>query len=343
MTSTDLAAVANGIVAPGKGILAADESHPTMAKRLSTIGVESTEDNRRAYRAILFTTPGMEAHIGGVILFDETLRQATEEGTRFAEVLVTAGVAPGIKVDMGAKPMGGCPGEKVTVGLDGLPERLAEYVDLGARFTKWRAVIAIGDGLPSDACIDANAGALARFARASQDAGLVPIVEPEVLMDGDHSIERCEEVTGHTLDRVYEALAAENVALEGTLLKPNMVLSGTDYPRRAGIDEVAEATVRCLAAHVPAAVPGIVFLSGGQGDVEATAHLNEMNALGGDLPWELSFSFGRALQAPVLAVWGGDAANADKAGRAFLHRARCNGAARSGSYTAAMEQDFVGA
>ncbi len=337
MPTTDLSAIAEAIVAPGKGILAADESDGTIKKRFDTIGVESTEESRRDYRELLFTTAGAESNIGGVILFDETIRQSASDGRSLVQVLLDAGIAPGIKVDKGAHPMEDSPNEKLTAGLDGLPGRLAEYASLGAVFAKWRAVITIGDGIPTDACIKANAEALAHYAKDVQDAGMVPIVEPEVLMDGDHTIERCEEVTGRTLDAVYDALAFKGVVLEGTLLKPNMVLSGKDCPQQASVQEVAEATIRCLLAHVPPEVPGIVFLSGGQSDVEATEHLNAMNALGVDLPWEVSFSYGRALQAPVLAAWQGDAARVEQAQAAYLHRARCNGAARDGSWSVAME------
>jgi fructose-bisphosphate aldolase class I len=336
MNIADLASTAQALVAKGKGILAADESSATIKKRFDSINVPSTEDNRQAYRQLLFTTEGMEQHISGVILFDETLRQSADNGTPFGQVLTDRGVIPGIKVDGGAKALAGFPGEKVTEGLDGLRERLAEYRDLGARFAKWRAVIAIGDGIPSRACVGANAHALARYAALSQEAGLVPIVEPEVLMDGDHTIERCGQVTGGTLRAVYGQLYGQGVELEGTLLKPNMVLSGKDCPTQASVEEVAKATVECLRQSVPAAVPGIVFLSGGQSSELATAHLNAINALG-DQPWELSFSYGRALQEHALKAWGGDTANLAAAQHAFQHRAQCNGAARSGSYSEAME------
>ncbi len=337
MPRPDLEATARALVAEGKGILAADESLGTMEKRFASIGTAPTEDNRRAYRELLFTTPGGAEFISGVILFDETLRQQTAAGTPFVAVLGDAGMVTGIKVDTGAKALAGAPGETVTEGLDGLRERLAEYHALGARFTKWRAVVAIGDGIPSATCIGANAHALARFAALSQEAGLVPIVEPEVLMDGGHSIERCAEVTEATLDAVFGALIEQRVVLEGMLLKPNMVLAGTDHPRQPGVDEVAAATVRVLARRVPAAVPGIVFLSGGQTSEAATAHLNAMNAMAGAHPWQLSFSYGRALQAPVLRAWGGKTENVAAAKNAFLHRARLNGAARHGRYDAAME------
>jgi len=328
--------VARAIVAPGKGILAADESSGTIEKRFRSIQVESTEEHRRAYRELLFTTDGAGEFISGVILFDETIRQRAADGTPFADVLDRRGIIPGIKVDKGAKDLAGFPGEKITEGLDGLRGRLAEYRDLGARFTKWRAVIAIGDGIPTRACIDANAEALARYAALSQEAGLVPIVEPEVLMDGGHTIERCYEVTADTLGSVFAALRAHRVQLDGTLLKPNMVLSGKDCPEQTGVQQVAEATVRCLRDTVPASVPGIVFLSGGQTDEAATAHLDAMNRLGPQ-PWQLSFSYGRALQAPALKAWKGEAANGPAAQRAFLHRARLNGAARFGRYSEEME------
>jgi fructose-bisphosphate aldolase class I len=285
---------------------------------------------------MLFTTKGAEAFISGVILFDETLRQTTAGGTPFTKVLSDIGTIPGIKVDTGAKALAGFPGEKVTEGLDGLRDRLAEYAKLGARFAKWRAVITIGDGLPTAFCIKANAHALARYAALTQEAGLVPIVEPEVLMDGRHTIERCDEVTEATLKRVYGELHRHRVVLEGTLLKPNMVLSGKECAQQAGVEQVAAMTVRCLRRCVPAAVPGIVFLSGGQSPEEATAHLSAMNALGTH-PWELSFSYGRALQAPALDAWAGKAANAPAGQKAYYHRAKLNGAARSGSYTSAME------
>jgi len=339
MTASDLEATAQALVAPGKGILAADESSPTIKKRFDTIAVESTEDNRRAYRELLFTTPGAGEYISGVILFDETIRQNAADGTPLVEILKRQGMIPGIKVDKGAKRLAGAPGETVTEGLDGLRDRLQEYAELGARFTKWRAVIAIGDGLPSTYCLDVNAHALARYAALSQEAGLVPIVEPEVLMDGDHDLARCAEVSEETLARVFAALHDQRVLLEGMLLKPNMVLDGKDHAPKAGVEEVAAATVKTLRRRVPAAVPGIVFLSGGQSDVEATAHLNAMNAMDGNLPWQLSFSYGRALQAPPLKAWAGKAENVARAQKAFHHRARLNGAARHGRYTPAMEDE----
>jgi fructose-bisphosphate aldolase class I len=336
MSQHDLVATANALVAPGKGILAADESSPTIKKRFDSINVESTEENRRSYREMLFTTDGMEDYISGVILFDETIRQSTSDGTPFVDVLKGKGVIPGIKVDAGAKNLAGFPGEKVTEGLDGLRQRLSEYAELGAGFAKWRAVITIGDGIPSRACIDANAHALARYAALCQEAGIVPIVEPEVLMNGGHTIERCEEVTTFTLKTLYSAMLDHRLVLEGSLLKPNMVLSGMECSTQAGVSEVAEATVRALRRAVPSAVPGIVFLSGGQSAELATEHLSAMNALGTQ-PWELSFSYGRALQAPPLAAWAGRAANVPAAQAAFHHRAKMNGEARFGRYTKAME------
>ena len=331
-----LEAVARTIVAPGKGILAADESAPTIEKRFKSIDVESTEENRRDYREMLFRTEGAEEFISGVILFDETIRQEGADGTRLVKLLEDRGVMPGIKVDSGAKQLAGSPAEKVTEGLDGLRGRLGEYRGLGAKFTKWRAVIAIGDDIPTDYCLDANAHALARYAALCVEAGLVPIVEPEVLMDGAHTLERCYEVTERTLRKVFAQLYDQHVPLEQILLKPNMVLSGSECPTQASVHEVAEATLRCFRNAVPAAVPGIVFLSGGQSDVLATAHLNEMNRLGGG-PWEISFSYGRALQAPALKAWAGKVANRAAGQRAYYHRARCNSAARFGKYTAAME------
>jgi fructose-bisphosphate aldolase class I len=336
MTTDELAATARALVAPGKGILAADESSGTIENRFRSIRVESTTEQRRAYRELLFRTEGAAEFISGVILYDETLRQQAADGTPMTEVLSSQGIICGIKVDAGTTGLAGFPGEKVTEGLDGLAGRLATYRDLGARFTKWRAVITIGEHLPTSGCIRANAEALARFAAGSQEAGLVPIVEPEVLMDGDHSIERCDQVTRDTLAAVFAALWRHRVRLDGMLLKPNMVISGSDAPAQAGVTQVAEATVACLRDHVPASVPGIVFLSGGQSEVAATAHLNAMNRLT-DAPWQLSFSYGRALQAPALKAWKGEAANGPAAQRAFHHRARLNGAARTGSWTQTME------
>ncbi|MBE0591209.1 MAG: fructose-bisphosphate aldolase class I, partial [Gemmatimonadales bacterium] len=313
-----LTTTAQALVASGKGILAADESFGTIEKRFKKLGIPSTEENRRAYREMLFTTKGVERFISGVILFDETIRHSTSDGTPFVSVLDKAGIMPGIKVDTGAKALAGYPGEKVTEGLDGLRERLAEYVKLGARFAKWRAVITIGNGMPTPYCIEANAHGLARYAALCQEAGLVPIVEPEVLMDGAHPIERCDEVTEATLKTVYYHLHRHRVVLEGTLLKPNMVLSGKECPQQASVEQVADMTVRCLERCVPAAVPGIVFLSGGQSAEEATAHLNAMNAMGSH-PWELSFSYGRALQAPSLDAWQGKTANVSAGQKAYHH------------------------
>jgi len=340
MATQSLAETARALVAPGKGILAADESPPTIEKRFQKINIESTEDNRRAYREMLFTTGGIGDHISGVILYDETIRQKAADGTPFPKILERAGVIPGIKVDKGAKPIAGSPDEKVTEGLDGLRDRLAEYRDLGARFTKWRAVIEIGEHIPSHLCIHANAHALARFAALSQEAGLVPIVEPEVLMDGEHSIERCYEVTSWMLKETFQELFYQRVELEGMLLKPNMVLSGKESSEQAGVEEVAQLTVRCLGETVPAAVPGIVFLSGGQSAEVATAHLNAMNAMG-EHPWQISFSFARALQGPALETWRGDEGNLQAAQEIFAHRARMNSAARSGSYSEELERELV--
>ena len=337
MDIATLSATAKALVAPGKGILAADESSGTIKKRFDSISTESTEDNRRAYREMLFTTKGAADFISGVILFDETIRQNAADGTPLVKILEDQGVIPGIKVDLGAKPLAAAAGETVTEGLDGLRERLAEYHSLGARFAKWRATYSITDALPSAYCIDVNAHALARYAALCQEAGIVPIVEPEVLMDGDHTIERSFEVTTAVLDALYEALYLQRVRLDGSLLKPNMVLSGYSCPQQASVEEVAEATVRCFRATVPAAVPGIVLLSGGQSDELATAHLNAMNKLDGR-PWQLSFSYGRALQAPALKAWKGEAANVDAGKDAFFHRAKLNSAARSGSYTPEMEK-----
>jgi len=331
----NLEATALALVAEGKGILAADESDSTIKKRFDSIDVESTEESRRAYRDLLFTTPGVEEHISGVILFDETIRQSALDGTPFPRLLESRGMIPGIKVDTGAKPLAGAPGETVTEGLDELRERFAEYRELGARFAKWRAVISIGDAIPSEYAIWTNAHALARYAALSQEAGLVPIVEPEVLMDGDHTIERSFDVSSRTLHAVFTELRDQRVQLEQMLLKPNMVLSGYGS-EPAGHDVVAEWTLRCFQRHVPAAVPGIVFLSGGQSDEDATANLNAINARGPH-PWELSFSYGRALQAPALAAWRGDPAKVEQAQQAFSRRATFNGAARSGTYAPEME------
>src|SRR5437588_9730589 len=336
MKTENLESIARKLVAPGKGILAADESSGTIEKRLKSISVPSTEENRRAYREVLFTTKGAGEFISGVILFDETIGQTTRDGRTFVKALEEQGIIPGIKVDKGAKGMANFPGEKITEDLDGLRERLAEYRKLGARFAKWRAGIAIGDGIPTRACIDSNAEALARYAALCQEGDLVPIVEPEVLMDGTHTMERHFQATEETLRSVFDSLAEHRVVLEGILLKPNMVLSGKECPQQASVQEVAEATVRCLKRVVPAAVPGIVVLSGGQTDQQATEHLNAMNRFG-DLPWQLSFSYGRALQAPVLKAWKGEQANVTKAQQASHHRAQSNSKARFGKYTEEME------
>jgi fructose-bisphosphate aldolase class I len=335
---TDLTETARSLVAAGKGILAADESAGTITKRFDAIGVESTEANRRAYRELLFTTPDAETHISGVILFDETIRQTSSDGTPFPELLSAKGMIPGIKVDRGTKPLALAKGETITEGLDGLRERFEEYRSLGARFAKWRATYSIAATHPSDYCVWVNAHALARYAALAQEAGLVPVVEPEVLMDGSHTIKESAKTTGRVLQAVYTELHDQRIDLRGTLLKPNMIVSGYSAADRAGPQEVAERTLDCLYCHVPAAVPGIVFLSGGQSDEDATVHLNEMN-LRGPHPWQLSFSFGRALQSPTLNAWRGRPANIEAAERAFMHRARMNGAARSGNYTADLEQE----
>lgn len=332
----ELRDTARALVAPGKGILAADESIGTIGKRFAKLGVLSTAETHRAYRDMLFTTPGIEEFISGVILYDETIRQESLGGTMFPTLLSDKGIIPGIKVDTGAIDLALHPGEKVTQGLDGLRERLAEYRSMGARFTKWRAVLTIGAGIPSDACITANAHALARYAALAQEAGLVPIVEPEVLMDGDHDIERCEAVTSAVLRSVFEELALQGILLEGMMLKPSMTISGKLCAHQASVQEVAEATVRTLRRTVPSAVPGIVFLSGGQSSELATAHLNAMNKLGPH-PWELSYSYGRALQEPALTIWHGEDANVGAAQAAYYHRSKCNSAARGGSYTAELE------
>ena len=337
MNYTKLEDTACALVAAGKGILAADESFPTIQKRFAAINIESTEENRRAYRELLFTTRGIEEFISGVILFDETIGQKTGDGTLFTDALSRKGIIPGIKVDAGTMPLPGHPGEKITSGLDGLRERLNGYRDRGARFAKWRAVIAIGPHLPSRACIQANAHQLALYAALTQEAEMVPIVEPEVLMDGDHDMTRCEEATETALSAVFAALRDYGVALEGMLLKPNMVVAGTKSPKQASVVETAEATIRTLRRTVPAAVHGIVFLSGGQGPELATGHLNAMNVRGPH-PWELSFSFGRALQHAALKAWKGAAANVAAAQREFHHRAQCCGAARYGTYSDKMEK-----
>jgi len=332
--------IAAAIAPKGKGILAADESGGTIKKRFDGIGVTSTEDTRRDYREMLFrTTEAMEKYISGVILFDETLRQKAADGTPLADIIKAAGAVPGIKVDGGAKPLAAHPGETITEGLDGLRERLSEYHALGARFAKWRGVIAISGTLPTGSAVRANAHALARYAALCQEAGIVPIVEPEILMDGtpgDHSIDRCYEVTEHVLRTVFSELYDARVNLEGTVLKPNMVIDGKNA-RHASVEEVADKTVRCLKATVPASIPGIAFLSGGQSDEEATAHLSAMNA-GHDLPWNLTFSYGRALQAACLKAWSGKSENIAAGQRAFAHRAKMNALASKGDWSADLEK-----
>ncbi len=329
---------AKALLTGDKGLLAMDESNPTCNRRFAALGIPQTVEARRAYRELIVTTPGLGECISGAILYDETIRQQTKEGTPFIKVLTDAGIIPGIKVDTGAKDLAGHPGEKVTEGLDGLRDRLAEYSRMGARFAKWRAVITMGAGIPSRGCIEANAQALARYAGLCQEAGLVPIVEPEVLMDGDHTLERCSQVTEEVLRTVFHQLYIQRVMLEGMLLKPNMVLPGLTCPKQETVDEVADATVKCLLRAVPAAVPGIAFLSGGQPAELASARLNAMNArFESQPPWALAFSFARAIQQPALEIWHGEEANLAAAQQALLHRARCNRAARRGEYTAAME------
>ena len=331
---------ARRMVADHKGLLAMDESNPTCNKRFAQWGIPQNEETRRAYREMIVTTPGLGESISGAILYDETIRQKTEDGTSFVKALTDAGIIPGIKVDIGAKDMAGHPGEKITEGLDGLRERLAEYFQMGARFAKWRAVIAVGDGIPSRGCIEANANALARYAALCQEAGLVPVVEPEVLMAGDHTLERCCELTEEVLRTVFSQLYSQRVKLEGLILKPNMVLPGLACPKQEAVDEVADATVKCLLRAVPAAVPGIMFLSGGQSPELASARLNAMNVrFKSRLPWALAFSFARAIQQPALEIWRGKQANVPAAQRALDHRAKCNRAARRGEYNAAMESD----
>jgi len=336
MNTADLCATARALVAKNRGILAADESTSTIKKRFDTIKLESTEENRRAYRELLFTAPGAQQYISGVIMYDETLRQKTKDGVPFPAYLAQHGMLPGIKVDMGAKPLAGFPGETITEGLDGLRERLAEYYKLGAKFAKWRAVIDIGSGIPSGYAIDANAEALARYAALCQEAGIVPIVEPEVLMDGGHTLERCEEVTNVVLDSVFSHLFAAKTCLEGMVLKPNMVVPGKKCPQKASAQQVAEATVRTLKRQVPTAVPGIAFLSGGQSPTEATLHLSLMNAAG-PLPWTLTFSYGRALQENALNAWAGKSAGYAGGQQALSIRAKLNGLAAVGEYKTSME------
>jgi fructose-bisphosphate aldolase class I len=338
MNMQELIDTATALVAGDKGLLAMDESNPTCNKRFASLGIPQTEEARRAWRELIVTTPGLGECISGAILYDETIRQQRKDGTLFVKVLFDAGIIPGIKVDTGAKDMAGHPGEKISEGLDGLRDRLAEYAQMGARFAKWRAVIALGDGIPSHACIEANAHALARYAALCQEAGLVPIVEPEVLMDGEHTLERCGELTEQVLRAVFDQLYTLGVLLEGMILKPNMVLPGLTCARQAAVDEVADATVSCLLRAVPAAVPGIAFLSGGQSAELASARLNAMNArFKSRLPWALAFSFARAIQQPALEIWQGKEAAVSAAQHALYHRAKCNRAARRGEYSAAME------
>lgn len=338
MDLKELINTAKKLVADHKGILAMDESFPTCNKRFAKLEIPATEENRRAYRELIVTTPGLGESISGAILFDETIRQTTKDGTPLIKVITDAGIIPGIKVDTGAKDMAGHSGEKITEGLDGLRNRLIEYYQMGARFAKWRAVIAIGDGIPSRACIIANAQALARYAALCQEAGLVPIVEPEVLMDGNHTIEQCSVVTEQVLHTVFNQLYTQGVRLEGMILKPNMVLPGLICPKQNSEDAIADATVKCFLRTVPAAVPGITFLSGGQTAELASARLNAMNVrFKSKIPWELSFSYGRALQQPALEIWKGKEINVPEAQKALYHRAKCNFNARCGKYTAAME------
>ena len=337
---TALEETAQAMLAAGKGILAADESDATMTKRLEAVGIESTPETRRRFRGLLFTAEGAADYISGAIMYDETFRQASDDGTPFPALLARAGIMPGIKVDLGAKPLAGFPGETVTEGLDGLRGRLSEYHELGARFAKWRAVIRIGEGRPTHGCIEANAHALARYAALSQEAGIVPIVEPEVLMEGRHTIGCSEDVTAAVLRTVFDQLAEQRVLLEGIVLKPNMLLAGYDRPEQPGVEDVAERTLACFRRVVPAAVPGIAFLSGGQTDERAAAHLSAMNTIGG-APWELTFSYGRALVAAPLKAWARDTARRAEVQAAFLHRARCNAAARVGEYVESMEHPLA--
>ncbi len=341
MNPLQLIDTARALVASDKGLLAMDESNTTCNQRFAKLGIPQTEEARRAYRELIVTTPGLGESISGAILYDETIRQTMKDGTPFVKIIIDSGIIPGIKVDTGAKDLAGHPGEKITEGLDGLRGRLAEYSRMGARFAKWRAVIVIGDGIPSLSCIEANAHALARYAAMCQEAGLVPIVEPEVLMDGGQSREHCSDVTEIVLRSVFRQLDAQRVVLEGMLLKPNMVLSGLTSLNQVGVDEVADATLKCLLRAVPAAVPGIAFLSGGQSPELASSRLNAMNAkFKARSPWNLSFSFGRAIQKPALTIWQGDPANVPAAQQALLHRAQCNQAARRGNYNASMEKEM---
>jgi fructose-bisphosphate aldolase, class I len=337
-----LETVARALVADGKGILAADETVGTLTRRFEKLNIPSTAESRRDYREMLFTVPGSADFISGVIMYDETIRQRSSSGIPLPEILLRQGIIPGIKVDTGAKTLAGSESETVTEGLDGLRDRLGDYRAMGARFAKWRAVIRITDRLPSRTCVSVNAHALGRYAALSQEQEIVPIVEPEVLMEGDHTIERCDEVTGQVLHAVFNALYEQKVLLEGILLKPNMIVSGSACPVQAPIAEVADTTLQCLLRHVPAAIPGVVFLSGGQSDVMATAHLNEINTRAGSVPWKISFSYGRALQDLALATWLGSKDNDRAAQQAYYHRARCNAAATLSKYTAAMENELSG-
>ncbi len=339
MNAQRLADTARTLMAGNKGLLAMDESNPTCNKRFAALGIPQTVEARRAYRELIVTTPGLGESISGAILYDETIRQQTKDGTPFIKVIEDAGIVPGIKVDAGAKDLAAHPGEKITEGLDGLRDRLAEYSQIGARFAKWRAVITIGDGLPSPGCVEANGHALARYGALCQEAGLVPIVEPEVLMDGDHTLERCSEITEEVLRTLFNQLYTQGVKLEGMILKPNMVLPGLASPKQESVEDVADATVSCLLRTVPAAVPGVAFLSGGQSAELASARLNAMNIrFKSRLPWALTFSFSRAIQQPALEIWKGEEANVVAAQQALLHRARCNRAARRGEYSSAMEE-----
>ncbi len=338
MNTQELIDIARALVADDKGLLAMDESNPTCNKRFAKLGIPQTEEARRVYRDLIVTTPGLGESISGAILYDETIRQQTSDGRSFIKALADAGIIPGIKVDMGAKDLAAFPGEKVTEGLDGLRERLSEYAKLGLRFAKWRAVIVIGHGIPTRTGLEVNAHALARYAALCQEAGLVPIVEPEVLMDGDHTMQRCGDVTEGVLRMVFGQLNRQRVMLEGMLLKPNMVLPGLSYPQQDSVEEIADATVNCFLRTVPAAIPGIAFLSGGQSAELASARLNAMNVrFKSRMPWALAFSFSRAIQQPALEIWRGDEANVPAAQKALLHRAKCNQAARRGEYTVALE------
>jgi len=343
MSTQELIDIARTMVADDKGLLAMDESNPTCNKRFASAGIPQTVEYRRAYRELIITTPGLGESINGVILYDETIREKKKDGTPFVKAINEAGIIPGIKVDAGTNEMAGHPGEKITEGLDGLRDRLREYGQMGARFAKWRAVIAVGDDIPSRGCVEANGHALARYAALCQEAGIVPVVEPEVLMDGEHTLDRCREVTEDVLRTVFSQLHTQRVLLEGMILKPNMVLPGLACPKQPGVDEVADATVQCLLRAVPAAVPGIAFLSGGQSGELASARLNAMNVrFKSRLPWALAFSFARAIQQPALEIWRGEQGNVFAAQKALYHRASCNRAARRGEYDAAMESGLEG-